>query len=130
MHVDQLRAEVVKSSAGQASNVVSAVYTQGNMGPGGNPQIYMFVGGKLSSAAPATSIANFTQQYPGAAIEPAGSLGGQEACGEAAAAGSRVAMCVWFDNDSFGELVSSTMTPAQLATAMNAARPTLEVYAK
>jgi hypothetical protein len=130
MHVDQLRAEVVKTSAGQASDVVSAVYTQGNMAPGGNPQIYMFVGGKLSNAEPAKSIANFTEQYPGAAIEPAGSLGGQTACAEAAANGSRVAMCVWFDNDSFGELVSSTMTPPQLATAMNAVRPSLEVYTK
>ena len=130
MNVDQLRSEVVKSSAGQASNVVSAVYTQGDMGPGGNPKIFMFVGGKLSSAAPATSIANFTQQYPGAAVEPAGSLGGQAACAEAAANGGRVAMCVWFDNDSFGELVSSTMTPAQLATAMNSVRPNFEQYTK
>jgi len=41
-----------------------------------------------------------------------------------------VAMCVWFDNDSFGELVSSTMTPAQLATAMNSVRPNFEQYTK
>jgi hypothetical protein len=130
MHVDQLRAEVIKTSAGQASNVVSAVYTQGSMAPGGDAQIFMFVGGKLASAAPATSIANFTQQYPGAAVEPAGALGGQEACAQAAVGGEAVAMCVWFDNDSFGELVSPTMTPAKLATTMNAVRPSFEQYAR
>jgi hypothetical protein len=130
MHVDQLRAEVMKTSAGQASDVVSAVYTQGSMAPGGDAQIYMFVGGKLSSAAPATSIANFTAQYPGAAIEPAGKLGGKVACAEAAAGGSNVAMCVWFDNDSFGELVSPTMNAQTLASTLNAVRPSLELYAK
>jgi len=90
----------------------------------------MFVGGKLSSAAPATSVANFTQTYPGAAVVPAGSLGGQAACAEAQSSGQGVAMCVWFDNDSFGELVSPTMTTARLATTLDAVRPSLELYAR
>jgi hypothetical protein len=37
---------------------------------------------------------------------------------------------VWFDNDSFGELVSPTMTTAKLATTMEAVRPSLELYTK
>jgi hypothetical protein len=39
-------------------------------------------------------------------------------------------MCVWFDNDSFGELVSSTMTTAKLATTLDSVRPSLELYIK
>jgi hypothetical protein len=131
MKVDALRAEVIRTSAGQASDVQSAVYQEGSTAPGGNAQIFMFVGGKLSSAAPATSIANFTQTYRGATIVPAGSLGGEAACAEATAPGGEsVAMCVWFDNDSFGELVSPTMTTAKLASTLDAVRPSLELYAK
>jgi hypothetical protein len=130
MKVDTLRDEVMRTSAGQASNVVTAVYQQGSMAPGSNAQIFMFVGGKLASAAPATSIANFTQTYPGATTVPAGSLGGEEACAEATANGQNVAMCVWFDNDSFGELVSPTMTTTALAHTLDAVRPNLENYAK
>jgi hypothetical protein len=131
MKVDALRDEVIKTSAGQASGVQSAVYQQGSTAPGGNAQIFMFVGGKLSSAAPATSIANFTQTYRGATLVPAGSMGGEAACAsETTASGESVAMCVWFDNDSFGELVSPTMTTAKLASTLDAVRPDLELYAK
>jgi len=130
MKVDSLRSEVMKTSAGQASNVVSAVYQQGSTAPGGNAQIFMFVGGKLSSAAPATSLENFTQTYPGATVVNAGPLGGKAACAEAKTGGEGVAMCVWFDNDSFGELVSPTMTTAKLATTLESVRPNLELYAK
>ena len=131
MKVDALRADVIRTSAGQASGVQSAVYQEGSTAPGGNAQIFMFVGGKLSSAAPATSIANFTQTYRDAAIVPAGPLGGEAACAsETTSGGESVAMCVWFDNDSFGELVSPTMTTAKLASTLDAVRPSLELYAK
>jgi hypothetical protein len=131
MKVDALRDEVIKTSAGQASDVQSAVYQQGSTAPGGDAQIFMFVGGKLSSAAPATSIANFTQTYRGATIVPAGPMGGEAACAsETTASGESVAMCVWFDNDSFGELVSPTMTTAKLASTLDTVRPDLELYAK
>ncbi len=130
MQVQTLRNEVVKTSAGQASDVVSAVYAQGSTAPGSNAQIFMFIGGKLASAAPATSIANFTQTYPGAKVVPAGSLGGEAACAEATANGEGVAMCVWFDNDSFGELVSPTMSTTTLARTLDTVRPDLELYAK
>ena len=39
-------------------------------------------------------------------------------------------MCVWFDNDTFGAVVSPTMTTAKLATTMNEARPNLELQQK
>ena len=130
MKVEALRQDVMKTSAGQATSVVSAVYQAGSTAPGGNAQIFMFVGGKLSSAAPATSIQNFTQTYPGAKVVPAGALGGEAACAEAQSNGEGVAMCVWFDNDSFGELVSPTMTTAKLATTLDTVRPSLELYAK
>jgi hypothetical protein len=130
MKVEALRQDVMKTSAGQATNVVSAVYQVGSTAPGGNAQIFMFVGGKLSSAAPATSLQNFTQTYPGAKVVPAGALGGEAACAEAQSNGEGVAMCVWFDNDSFGELVSPTMTTAKLASTLNTVRPSLELYAK
>ncbi|WP_300605802.1 hypothetical protein [Trebonia sp.] len=130
MKVSALANEVMSTSAGQASDVVSAVYQMGSSAPGGDAQIFMFVGGKLSSAAPATSIANFTQTYPGANVVPAGSLGGEAACAEAQSNDQGVAMCVWFDNDSFGELVSPTMTTAKLATTLDEVRPSLELYAK
>jgi hypothetical protein len=38
-------------------------------------------------------------------------------------------MCVWFDNDTFGAVVSPTMTTAQLASTMDSVRPSLETLA-
>jgi hypothetical protein len=130
MKVDALQAEVMKTSAGQAKDVVSAVYQEGSTAPGGDAQIFMFVGGKLASAAPATSVANFLQTYPGAKTVSAGSLGGDAACAQDTVGGQAVAMCVWFDNDSFGELVSPTMQTSSLAKTLDQVRPSLELYTK
>jgi hypothetical protein len=130
MHVGSLAQSVAASSSGQASGVVSAVYQQGTVAPGSNPQIFMFVGGKLASADPAASIANFQQSYPNARVVSAGSLGGEAACTESKVNGEEAAMCVWFDNDTFGALVSSTMTTANLANTLDHVRPDLEIYAK
>jgi hypothetical protein len=127
-HVSALAAGVAKSSGGSASDVVSTVYQQGVVAPGSNAQIFMFVGGKLASANPTTSIDNFTESYPSARAVPA-SLGGKAACGETHLNNEEAAMCVWFDNDTFGAVVSPTMTTAQLATAMDNARPSLEILA-
>ena len=130
MKVGELRQNVMQTSAGQATNVVSAVYQQGSSAPGSNPQIFMFVGGHLSNASPSASLASFEQHYPGAQVVPAGSMGGEAACAEVHSNGESVAMCVVFDNDSFGEFVSPTMTTAHLATTMDSVRPSLELYAK
>ena len=122
---------VAKSSSGQASDVASGVYEKGSFTPGSsNTQMYMFVGGKLAGADPAASIADFEKQYPGAKAVSPGSLGGQEACTTAQVNGESASMCVWFDNDTFGALVSPTMTTAKLAATMNEARPSLELHQK
>jgi hypothetical protein len=129
--VNVLRAEVIKMSSGQASNVVSAVYESGNSAAGGTEQIVMFIGGHLANAAPGSSITSFTQKFAGAAVVSAGSLGGQAACvEEAPGTADSVAMCVWFDNDSFGEIVSPTMNATSLANVMRTMRPSLELVVK
>ena len=126
--VNELRAEVIKMSSGQASNVVSAVYESGNSAAGNTEQIVMFIGGHLANAAPASSIASFTQKFSGASVVSAGALGGKAACVEEAPGTSdSVAMCVWFDNDSFGEIVSPTMNARTLAGVMRTMRPSLEI---
>jgi len=90
----------------------------------------MFVGGKLASANPGASVDNFEKSYPGSAAVLPGSLDGKAACTETHLNGQSASMCVWFDNDTFGTVVSPTMTTAKLAATMDAARPSLELYAK
>jgi hypothetical protein len=124
--------KVAKASSGQASDVVSAVYQMGNTSgaDAANTQMFMFVGGKLAGADPSASIANFEQTYSGATTVSAGSLGGQAACTETHLNGQSASMCVWFDNDTFGTVVSPTMTTAKLASTMDSVRPSLELYAQ
>jgi hypothetical protein len=131
MHVASEATQVASRSSGQASDVVSAVYQQGSLSPasGGNTQMFMFVGGKLANANPSASIANFEQSYPGTTTVSPGSLGGQAACTETHLNGQSAAMCVWFDNDTFGTVVSPTMTTAKLASTMDTVRPSLETLA-
>src|ERR1700749_1253595 len=76
MKVNSLSQSVMQSSSGQASNLVSAVYEQGNAAAGANAQIFMFVGGKLAGASPSASVTSFKQSYPGAKVVSAGSPGG------------------------------------------------------
>jgi hypothetical protein len=90
----------------------------------------MFVGGHLANSDPASSLTSFEQQFPSATVVPAGALGGQEACATTTAQGESVSMCVWFDNDTFGTLVSPTMTTAKLATALDQVRPGFEQITK
>lgn len=128
MNINEQGEQVVKGSSGQASDISSAVYGQGNVTPGtgGSQQIFMFVGGHLANSDPAASIAKFEQQYPSAQAVPAGSLGGEAACATTAANNGSAAMCVWFDNDSFGTLVSPTMSSAKLANTLDTVRPAIE----
>jgi hypothetical protein len=129
--LSHLRDEVIKMSAGKASGVVSAVYESGNSAAGNTAEIMMFIGGHLANADPASSIASFTQKFPGAHVVSAGSLGGKAACvTEGTAASNSVSMCAWFDNDSFGEIVSPTMNATALANAMRTVRPSVEVVVK
>jgi hypothetical protein len=126
-NVAQLRAEVIKMSSGQASRVVSAVYESGTAAAGSTEQILMFIGGHLANADPATSITTFTQKYPGAFVVSPGPLGGKAACvEEGAGTADSVSMCAWFDNDSFGIIVSPTMNAKSLATSLLTVRPNVE----
>ncbi|MGH3195954.1 MAG: hypothetical protein ACRDNT_08465 [Streptosporangiaceae bacterium] len=126
--VSKLRSEVIQMSSGQASGVVSAVYESGDSAAGNTEQIIMFIGGHLANADPAASITSFTQKYPGAHVVTVGSLGGEAACVQegTASASNSVSMCAWFDNDSFGEIVSPTMNATALANAMRTIRPSVE----
>jgi hypothetical protein len=125
--LNALKAKVIASSAGQASNVVSAVYESGNSAAGKTAQIVMFIGGHLANADPTASIAGFTQQYKGAKVVSAGPGGGQAACVPDGTGANAAAMCVWFDNDSFGELVSPTMNATALAKELQSVRPAVEI---
>ncbi len=121
---------VAKESGGQATGLAYGVYEQGGGGvtSGGSTQMFMFVGGRLTGSDPTASVQNFEQKYPGGTTVAPGSLGGQEACSETTANGQSASMCVWFDNDTFGTMMSPTMTTAKLAATMNAVRPSLELY--
>ena len=77
--VNALKQKVISMSAGQASNVKSAVYESGNSAAGNTAQIIMFIGGHLANADPAASITSFTQQFRGAKVVSAGALGGKAA---------------------------------------------------
>ena len=126
--VGGMKQAIIKMSAGQASDVVSAVYVSGNSAAGTTEQIIMFFGGHLANADPASSIASFLH-FAGAFEVSAGSLGGRAGCVERAP-GTSVALCVWFDNDRFGEMYSSTMSARALANEMRVMRPSLEVVKK
>jgi hypothetical protein len=129
--LSQLRDDVIKMSSGQASDVKSAVYESGNSAAGNTEQIMMFIGGHLANADPAASIAGFTQKFPGAHVASAGSMGGKAACvQEGTTTSNSRSLCVWFDNDSFGEIVSPTMNATALANAMRTVRPSVELLAK
>ena len=125
-----LREEVINTSSGQASHVVSAVYESGNSATGNDEQIIMFIGGHLANADPAASVASFTRQFKGAKVVSAGALGGKAACVQDGTGLNATAMCAWFDNDSFGEIVSPTMNTIALAAMINTIRPSVEVLAK
>ena len=124
--VNALKQKVIAMSAGQASHVVSVVYESGKATAGNTAQIVMFIGGHLANADPAASITSFTQQFHGAKVVSAGALGGKAACVQDGTGSNSVAMCAWFDNDSFGEVVSPTMNATALASAMQKVRPAVE----
>jgi hypothetical protein len=90
----------------------------------------MFIGGHLANAAPAASISGFIQRFPGARVVSAGTLGGEAACVQEGTGSDSVSMCAFFDDDSFGEVVSPTMSTAALAGVMRTMRPSVETVVK
>ena len=130
MNVAQLRQDVVNTSSGQARHVVEAVYEAGNSTSGTTPQIILFIGGNLLNAAPNVSVTSFTQRFKGAKITNAGGAGEAACVNATASEPGSVAMCAWFDNDSFGEVVSPTMNATALASMMRQIRPHVELIAQ
>ena len=132
MNAKDLQQQVVTKSAGQASNVVDAVYEANSASTGGtSPQVILFIGGHLSGVSPTGFITSFTQQFKGAHSTDAGSMGGRAACGNAQEnVAGNVALCTWADNDTFGLVASPTMDAAQLGAQMRAIRPDVEHVTK
>ena len=130
MNVAQLRQDVVTTSSGQARHVVEAVYEAGNSTSGSTPQIILFIGGNLLNASPQVSVTSFTQRFKGAKITSPGGLGEAACVNATASQPGSVAMCAWFDNDSFGEVVSPTMNASALADTMRQIRPHVELVPK
>jgi hypothetical protein len=127
MDVAQLQRNIIANSSGQASHVVSAVYEKGSTVPGGPaPQAILFIGGKLTGASAAASIKAFDQHFRDAEQTSPGRLGGRAACVPAQPGTNHAAVCAWFDNDTFGELVSPNMTASVLASELRASRPSIE----
>ncbi len=129
--LSELRNQVTQMSSGQTSGVVSAVYESGNSAAGNTAQIIMLIEGHLANADPAASLVSFTQKFPGAHVVSAGPMGGKAACvEEGTTASTSRSLCVWFDNDSFGAIVSPTMKATALANELGTVRPSVELVAK
>jgi hypothetical protein len=125
MDAAALQKQVVAKSAGEAKNVVYAVY-QDRTGPGAqaNPKIILFIGGNLTGTSDAGFIDSFTGQSAGAQRVDPGSLGGSAACRPRVPGG--VAECAWADNDTFGVIASATLSVTDLANELRTARPEIE----
>lgn len=131
MDVNQLEKNILSQSSGQLSHLVSAVYQEGAAAVSGPaPQVMLFIGGKLTGASATGSVKTFTSHFNGAALTSAGHLGGAAACVPAQTATGGAAVCAWFDNDTFGELVSPNLSASALANELRAIRPSIELLAK
>jgi hypothetical protein len=131
MDVGQLEKNIVAQSSGQASHLVSAVYQDGSTVPGAPaPQVLLFIGGRLAGSSADASVRSFAQHFRGAGQTGPGPLGGKAACVPPQPSTGGAAVCAWFDNDTFGELVSPNMTASALASEFRAIRPSIEKVTK
>lgn len=121
-----LRDKIVAVAAGEVKNVVAAAYEQ-TTGPGTSqgPQIIVFIGGNLTGGGSASGfIGGFISQLHGSFSTGSGQLGGQAACAPGSNGGP--AECAWADDDTFGVIVSATLSAAGLADEMRSMRPLVE----
>lgn len=131
MGVSQLEKHILAQSSGQVSHLVSAVYQNGaSVALGPAPQVMLFIGGQLTGASADAAIKTFTQHFRYSVQASPGRLGGRAACVPGQASTGGAAVCAWFDNDTFGELVSPNMTASALASELRAIRPSIELLAK
>lgn len=127
---NDLRQRIVAAAGGAVKSVVAAVYRR-TTGPGTNkgPQVVMFIGGNLTGGASADSLIDaYISRLRGAVTTSAGSLGGKAACAPGSNGGP--AECAWADNDTFGVVVSATLTSADLGDVMRQIRPLVEHVAR
>jgi hypothetical protein len=123
-----LRSHLVASSGGEATRVQDAVYEDSASATGNSaPQIVVFVGGHLAGSA-SSFIGSLTQALPGAFNINPGMLHGQAAC--APSRSGQPAECAWADNDTFGVLVSPSLTASALSAELRQMRPYIEHVVK
>jgi hypothetical protein len=121
-----LRQKVVAGAAGEVKNVVAAVYEE-TTGPdtSDGPQIIVFIGGNITGGGSASGfIGGFMAQVHGSFPTSPGRLGGQAACAPGSNGGP--AECAWSDDDTFGVVVSATLSATGLANEMRQMRPLVE----
>ncbi len=125
MQAATLRQQILQQSAGEANNVIYAVY-EDSTGPAAasGPQIFLFIGGNLKGTSAGAFISTFTGKVPDAQTTSAGSLGGAAACFPSV--NGRLAGCVWADDDTFGLVASQTLSSSGLANEMRQMRPMVE----
>jgi len=124
---EALKQQIVTAARGDVKNVVAAVY-RNTSGPG-TAQIVLFIGGNLTGNASAGSlISAYMAQLRGAFSTSPGKLGGKAAC--APGANGAPAECAWADNDTFGVVVSATLSSTALADEMRLMRAQVEHVAK
>jgi hypothetical protein len=121
LKIAQLRDSIVSQSRGEAKNVVDNVYQDGS-------QILLFIGGNLTGTTSGAFISSFIGSSPDAVTTSAGSLGGSAAC--LPSVSGHPAECAWADDDTFGVVLSPTLSATQLASEMRAMRPMVEHLAK
>lgn len=121
LKIAQLRDSIVSASRGEATHVVDNVYQDGN-------QILLFIGGNLTGSSAASFISSFIGSSPDAVTTSAGPLGGSAAC--LPSVSGHPAECAWADDDTFGVVLSPTLSATQLASEMRAMRPLVEHLAK
>ena len=117
-----LKHRILTAATGNVKNVVAAVYRQKS---GKGPQIVVFIGGNLTGNASASDlISAYMARLHKAFTTNPGSLGGQAVCAPGADGGP--AECAWADGDTFGVVVSATLSATALADEMRQMRPLVE----
>ncbi len=121
-----LKQKIIAGASGEVKNVVAAVYEK-KAGPGTStgPQVMVFIGGNLTGGMSATSlISAYKAELHGAFTTSAGKLGGLAACAPGQHGGP--SECAWADSDTFGVVVSASLSANALAVEMRSMRPLVE----
>lgn len=121
LKIAALRNSIVHASRGEATHVVDNVYQDGS-------QIVLFIGGNLTGSSATSFISSFIGSSPDAVSTSAGSLGGSAAC--LPSVSGNPAECAWADDDTFGVVLSPTLSSTELAGELRVMRPELEHLAK